>query len=385
MRIDKLRISEDKASRLTAFITGCTVALGTTTLFFSLTSDVRSGYELAFADFLLPVALFTGYRFRLLVLPSASAILLATVVLLSSVSLIATFSAVYFAAIILSLSALRVPIARHKKEFYVPLLIVVGLSVVVALGWQSLVHHHHRLWGLHGAANPAGGVAAFLAILIAGPLAVIPLLMLGLTASRGGMLGLVLGSLALGRKHARWILFLLVGELLILLAITGVASILGQENTLGEPNENSLYLPATQPLSRFTPTEIIDELRNGLRADQAKISLETTRLLPSGFGAGTRYEATNPHNIYLIFWNNLGWGLGSLAIASLLALLVRSRDPLLACILAAGIFDHVWITAPIGIYLLATSMAFASTRIESRTALQLDRGLNMRKRVWQFA
>ncbi len=363
MSLDLLKISEERASRLTAFITGCTVALGTTTLFFSLTTDVKSGYELAFADFLLPVALFMGYRFRLLVFPSLTVLLLTAVVLLSSISLIATFSAVYFAVIILSLSMLRIPITQHKKEFYFPLLLIISLSLPVAIFWQSITLHHHRLWGLHGAVNPAGGVAAFVALLVPGTVILIPILMLGLTASRAGALGLLVGALMLGRAKWRLVLFILLGELAVLGVITGVSALIGKENTLETSNESRFYLPSSQPLERFLPTEILEELRLGLRIKQMQNSLEDTRFWPNGFGAGTRYEITNPHNIYLILWNSLGWILGSVAIISLLYLLVRSKEPLLACVLAAGLFDHIWVTTPIGIYLLATALAFASVRL----------------------
>ena len=380
MRSDVLRISEDKASRLTAFITGCTVALGTTTLFFSLTSNVRSGYELAFADFLLPVALFTGYRFRLLNFPSPTAVLLAAAVLLSSVSLLSAYSAISFSAVILSLSSLRGPIARHKKEFYVPLLIIVGLGLPVAIFWQALVLHHYRPWGLHGAANPAGEIAAFVTLLSTGPMILVPMLMLGLTGSRAGLLGLAAGALMLGRAKLRLILVILLGELVLLLLITGVTAAIGKENILGSaPDETSLYLPKAQPLSRLYPAEILEELSTGARIDQARHSLGTTRLLPNGFRAGTEYEETNPHNIYLILWNGLGWGLGSIAIASLGYLLVRSREPLLACILAAGLFDHVWVTTSIGLYPLGAAMGLASVRIEGRQAR------NAKARVWQLA
>ncbi|KKN27418.1 hypothetical protein LCGC14_0864700, partial [marine sediment metagenome] len=261
----------DNKAKILAFLTGCTLAIASTTMLFSLTEDPRRGFDFHYADIMIPVLLYTAFMFKKLERPQLwvvglSGILVASI-LWSEDPKLTSYSAVKFSAILITFSCIRTTLKENATQLLLPLGLLMVPSVAVAAYHQL---DHHASWGLHGNPNLAGGTAAVLFIATTGLAPrVAPLTMLLLSGARGAILALFL-FVFLDPTKRRFFHALLVGivpaVILFVLVTRGI-----------------------NPTGRFD-----------LWLTTSNIILDHP-WLGTGFDTRTQYEATNAHNIFLMF------------------------------------------------------------------------------------
>ena len=287
--------------KLTAYLAGGTVAIAMTTLLYSMSSDLRSGFDFHAADILLPVLLISAIQLGTFKRPHILSFLLSGVLILSTLwssqPLLTLYSSSKLTFILLTFSGIRSTLSTHKKQFFIPIIVLATLSIPFAVGLQLILHNNTLAWGFSGNPNITGGHAVILLLNTSLWFTPFWAILLATTGSRSAILGLAVAIPFLALK------FSLPRYALIGTAVVAFTLIF------------STYY-------RLVPFEFApgygEELSKDGRIGMARDAIERISWLGSGYDTTTQWEATNPHNIYLQFLQELGIPIGLLTITLLL-------------------------------------------------------------------
>ncbi len=326
------------------------MAIAMTTLLYSLTSDPREGFDFHAADLLLPVLLLCAVQLRTLQMPSLKIVLLGGILVLSSLwsenVLLTTYSAGKLFAILCMFSALRTPILKHRKQFFIPIIVMGLLAIPWAIVIQLMGRNNGLAWGFSGNPNIAAGHSVVLLLSTSIWLAPFWAVLLATTGSRAAILALTIAfPFLLKRLGARksFATYSFIGVAIILLTLTF-----------------STYY-------RIIPVDIGEGRGQDITQDDRWKAKGEIEIIGSGYDTTTQWEDTNPHNIYLQLLTELGVPFGILTILLLLSH-IRTLNPTLIAILTISFFDHYWLTTGQGMYLLAAILAMAQREKEIKEA-----------------
>ena len=345
--------------KILAFLAGCTLAIASTTMLFSLTDDPRRGFDFHYADIMIPVLFYSAFMFKKLERPQLWVVGLGLLLISSTIWSedwkLTAYSSIKFTGILLTFSCIRSTLKAHPTQTLLPLGLAIIPSVLVAGINHTIIQNLHAAWGLHGNPNMAGGTATVFLIAALGMqpqllrlfLILSPAALLMLTGARGAILGVttLLVYVAVPTKR----------EILLL----GVPVIIGV-----------LFILISRGIN---PTGRFD-----LWLTTSNIILDHP-WLGTGFDTKTQYEATNAHNIFLMFPAQLGIPLGAVIVGGIMLVLLRSKNLVLASILIMGVFYHHWITVAQGQYLFAAALTgglYATYRKERNPNYEQQRTSN---------
>ncbi|KKL61312.1 hypothetical protein LCGC14_2196540 [marine sediment metagenome] len=348
-----------RVDKLVAFLAGCVVAAALTNSLFSLTEDPSRGFDLHYADILLIPLIVSGFAFKKLRKPDIALTMLSAVIIVGAIwsedRSLTSYTAIKFSLIILTFSSLRSTLRSQVKIFFVPIIISALVSLGVA-GYQLIWLDVPRAYGISGNPNLLAGLG--MVLMVSGN-AIGPLI-ISTTGTRGILIALLavlpITYFTLGRKLT------IMTYLLVVLSIILTTYYFGTYTRITSvPIGIVERIPETikdlAPIKRAFSTQIADE--------RVQLSQNTIQNIKENFWFGTGFDTQtslerNPHNIYLIFLSELGFILGTIAIAILILRSIGS--PPLIAILIVGFFDHYWITTAQGLYLFSGLLALNKWR-----------------------
>ena len=260
--------------------------------------------------------LYLAWRKKWLIPPQRNLIYLSIIILASTVLSdqlrLSVTTALQFTAVILTVSAVRQSVNFKSIAFLVPSLFLVTYALL--LGSPS---------GVGGNENLSAIISGVLLLLSPTPLALIPAIALFLLKSRATVL-----ALALIAPFTNLPKFILIALIAISVWIT-----LPQFEKQLDPGEGG---------GGFANRETVWD-------PPAEYSY-----WPTGYYTSTQSAIENPHSLFLLWWKELGWILGTLAFA--LLFVPRKLGVFSALILIIAIFDHWLTTAGAGQFMLAIAL-----------------------------
>ncbi len=341
-----LALSNTKVSpeKIVALLLGSTIAVSTTNVLFSLTENESRGFDFHYAEVLMIMTLAMAWRFKLLQTPQFFIRLICTFFIISTVwsvdPSLTGYSSIKFALIFMGTSSLR-RVFKHDNLNYLltPLLLIMIAHAITAV-YQVSVLGAVRPSGLSGNPNLLAGVA-----LIFGPAT--GAILIAMTGTRAALLALVISLPLVGWKYS-WRYAIVTS---IILSVSIVISTL----TFGSFGRVAQTIPVIQDLnidqlSRGSPEGFTDPQRG----EQFSRDIGW---IGTGFDTKTGV-GVNPHNIYLIILQEMGWIIG-LIVLILFGLHIYYDKVTYAIIpiLIIGWFDHYWLTTAQGMYLFAMVLA----------------------------
>ena len=344
LAISNTRVSLEK---LVALLLGITVAISTTNVLYSLTENRARGFDFHFSEVLMIMTLALAWRFKLLQTPQFFIRLICTVFIISTAwsvdPSLTGYSSIKFALIFMGISSLR---GLFKQEninlLLIPILAIIIAHAITAV-YQASILGAVRPGGLAGNPNLLAGVA-----LIFGPAT--GAILIAMTGTRAALLALVISLPLIGWKYS-WRYAIVTS---IILSVSIVISTL----TFGSFGRVAQTIPVIQDLnidqlSRGSPEGFTDSQRG----EQFSRDTRDIGWIGTGFDTQTGV-GVNPHNIYLIILQEMGWMIGLLVLIIFgLHLYYERVDYVLIPILIIGWFDHYWLTTAQGMYLFAMVLA----------------------------
>ena len=335
------RVSPEK---MVALLLGSTIAISTTNVLFSLTENQARGFDFHYSEVLLGITLFLGWRFKLLQTPQPLIMGICIFFLASTAFsndlVLTAYSSLKFTLIFVGISSLRGMFKQENHHYLVwPIIFIISAHMVTAV-YQANIGSV-RPGGLAGNPNLLAGIG----LVIGGP--VVGTVLIGISGTRAAVLALLLALPLIGFKLG-WHIAVMA---LLLLSI----SIMVFTYAHGSFGRVAQIIPIIQDIeagqiNRGSPEGFSD-------SERGEQFSKDIGWVGTGFDTKTGV-GVNPHNIYLIILQEMGWIIG-LVVLILFGLHIYSTKMSIVIlpILIIGWFDHYWLTTAQGMYLFAMVLA----------------------------
>ena len=239
---------------------------------------------------------------------------------------------IHFAAILLTFSSIRNNLDIKHPSFWAPSLFFILFSIIV----NNPISGNENLTGI---------VSGFFFIITPLPFALIPLVALGISRSRGPLLALTLVAPFLGK----WKLIFFTICLALTLAYVAFS-----------PSRVPVDLQLVDPGGGL-----------GNRVVYWYDAIKHSDWFGSGLFTQTTEKLDNPHSMFFLMWKELGWILGTALIALLFT--GRKLTALTIFILLTSTVDHWTMTMSGGQVVLALALFQKKEIPEPETSLVINR------------